>query len=257
MVNELLLTNKNGLKLSTILSIPDNQDKPPMVILLQGFLGKKDGEKLNTLSSDLLKNGIASIRFDYAGYGKSDGNTQTEYLVSKIIEDIELILEFVKTNNELSTNKIGIWGQSMGGMLAVIIASLHSKIDAVCAVSCPSTITLNDDLENKITEWKVNGFLERSNSNGQLIRIGYEFVEDARKWSALDSVKKITAPKLFITGTMDTTVLPSITHQVFKASKKPKELIEVENMPHEYNQNSKFIEVINTASVNFYKKHLV
>lgn len=256
MTTELFLTNNRGLKLSTMLSIPENSIKPPIILLLQGFLGKKDGTKLNALSECLTDNGFATIRFDYAGYGKSEGDASNEYFVSKIMDDIQFILSYVKNSNKLDHSRIGIWGQSMGGMLALIIASMNADIKVVCAVSSPSTITLNDDLQNKIEEWKQKGVLERFNSNGDLIKITYKFVEDARKWNAQKVVTKITSPKLFILGTKDTTVTPEITRSLFESANETKELLEVADMPHEYNQNVQFIDIVNTASVNFIKKHL-
>lgn len=256
MINKFYVTNERGSKLSVVLSIPDNIKKPPLVLLLQGFLGKKDGTKLNSLSESLTNNGFATIRFDYAGYGKSEGDASNEYFVSKIIDDIQFILNCVKSNNKLDHSRIGIWGQSMGGMLAIIIAPMNTDIKVVCAVSSPSTITLNDDLQNKIEEWKQKGVLEKFNSNGDLIKITYKFVEDARKWNAQKVVTKITSPKLFILGTNDTTVPPEITRSLFESANEIKELLEVANMPHEYNQNPKFIDIVNNASVSFIKKHL-
>lgn len=256
MLPELFLTNNRGLKLSTILSIPENTVKSPIVLLLQGFLGKKDGTKLNSISEELLLNGIATMRFDYAGYGKSEGNAETEYLISNMLKDIDLILDFVKANDKIDSSRIGIWGQSMGGMLALLSASSHNEVKLVCAVSSPPTITLNDDLENKINEWKEKGYLERFNSNGNLIKITYKFVEDARKWNAIKEVTKIDSPKLFIVGTEDTTVQPKSTIEIFDAANGIKELLKIDGMPHEYNQNPEFINTVNEASVKFIKKHL-
>jgi dienelactone hydrolase len=230
MTSELFLTNGRGLKLSTILSIPENAIKSPIVLLLQGFLGKKDGTKLNSISEELLSKGIATIRFDYAGYGKSQGKAETEYLISNMLKDIDLILDFVKANDKIDSSRIGIWGQSMGGMLALLTASSHNEIKLVCAVSSPPTITLNDDLENKINEWKEKGFLERFNSNGNLIKITYKFVEDARKWNAIKEVTKINSPKLFIVDTDDTTVQPKSTIEIFDAASGIKELLKIDGM---------------------------
>ncbi len=256
MIEEQKITNTRGLKLSVILSTPQNIDKFPIILLLQGFLGKKDGVKLNSLSEKLVANGFATIRFDYAGYGKSEGDTQKEYLISKIINDVDFVLDYIKSLDKFDTSNIGFWGQSMGGMIAIIATSLHPEIKAICTVSSPSTITLNDDLEKKIVEWKKLGFLERFNSNGDLIKVTYKFVEDARNWNAQKSVKHIKSPKLFIVGTADKTVAPSITKGIFESATGTKKLLEISNMPHEYNEQLKFIEEINETSVDFFKKYL-
>jgi len=256
MLRKLIIVNKRGLKLSAILSLPKGKHQYPVIILLQGFLGKKDGKKITSLSTHLTNLGFATIRFDYAGYGESEGEPDQEYLISNILTDISYVLKTVKTHKRLNNTKIGVWGQSMGGMLAIISASLEPDITAVCAVSAPAQITKGDDLEKLLPEWKEKGFIERKNSNGDLIKISYDFVQDARRWNAEKSVKKLSASLLIVLGKKDETVPPKITKNIYKAANRGKKLVEINNMPHEYGDNVLFITKINQLSGNFFTKTL-
>ena len=99
--------------------------------------------------------------------------------------------------------------------------------------------------------WKKAGFLERKNSNDELIKVSYEFVKDARKWNVMKAVKNIRAPILIVLGKKDETVLSSTTRKVFRATNEPKRLIEIEDMPHDYKEQPRFMEEINKISGDF------
>ena len=51
-------------------------DQCPMVILMHGIFSSKDFIPMPQLAKGLAKAGIASIRFDFDGHGKSDGRKQ-------------------------------------------------------------------------------------------------------------------------------------------------------------------------------------
>lgn len=258
MIKRVGILNKRGLNLSVILSTPDlgKSKKAPIVVLLQGFLGKKEGEKITSLSSCLSGLGFATIRFDYAGYGESEGETDEEYLVSNIIDDILCLIDFIKRQPNVDASRIATWGQSMGGMLAIIFASLHPEIKAVCAVSTPVQITKGDDLEKLLPEWKKRGYLERKNSNNEIVRVSYNFVNDVRNYDVKKSVKSLRVPLMVVLGTTDETVPPRVTREIFDNASEPKELLEIEGMPHDYKEGFGFGEIVNKASCNFLKKFL-
>ena len=62
------------------ITLPDEfdpaTDQCPMVILMHGIFSSKDYGPMPQLAKGLAKAGIASIRFDFGGHGKSDGRKQ-------------------------------------------------------------------------------------------------------------------------------------------------------------------------------------
>ena len=52
------------------------KDHCPMVILMHGIFSSKDYGPMPQLAKGLAKAGIASIRFDFNGHGKSEGRKQ-------------------------------------------------------------------------------------------------------------------------------------------------------------------------------------
>lgn len=94
-------------------------DKCPMVILMHGIFSSKDYNPMPALAKGLAKAGIASIRFDFNGHGKSEGRMQ-DMTVEKEIMDALAIWEYVRTLPYVTG--VGLLGHSQGGVIASMTA---------------------------------------------------------------------------------------------------------------------------------------
>lgn len=94
-------------------------DHCPMVILMHGIFSSKDFVPMPALAKGLAKAGIASIRFDFGGHGKSEG-TKEKMTIEKEIADATAIYEYVKALPYVSG--IGLLGHSQGGVIASMLA---------------------------------------------------------------------------------------------------------------------------------------
>ena len=109
--------------LSFKVSLPDGfnpeTDRCPMVILMHGIFSSKDYNPMPALAKGLAQSGIASIRFDFDGHGKSEGRMQ-DMTIEREIADAMAIWEYVKSLPYVS--EIGILGHSQGGVVASMTA---------------------------------------------------------------------------------------------------------------------------------------
>ncbi len=94
-------------------------DHCPMVILMHGIFSSKDYNPMSALAKGLAKAGIASIRFDFDGHGKSEGRMQ-DMTIEKEIADAMAIWEYAKALPYVSG--IGFLGHSQGGVVASMTA---------------------------------------------------------------------------------------------------------------------------------------
>ncbi len=62
----------------------------PMVILMHGIFSSKDYIPMPQLAKGLAKAGIASVRFDFDGHGKSEGRMQ-DMTIEKELADAQSI----------------------------------------------------------------------------------------------------------------------------------------------------------------------
>ena len=109
--------------ISARISLPEGfnpeTDRCPMVILMHGIFSSKDYNPMPALAKGLAKAGIASIRFDFNGHGKSEGKMQ-EMTVEKEIADARAVYDYVKLLPYVS--EIGFLGHSQGGVIASMTA---------------------------------------------------------------------------------------------------------------------------------------
>ena len=109
--------------LSFKLALPEGfdpeTDRCPMVILMHGIFSSKDYNPMPALAKGLAQAGIASIRFDFDGHGKSEGRMQ-DMTIEKEIADAMSILEYVNSLPYVSGT--GFLGHSQGGVVASMTA---------------------------------------------------------------------------------------------------------------------------------------
>ena len=94
-------------------------DRCPMVILMHGIFSSKDFNPMPSLAKALARAGIASIRFDFDGHGKSEGRMQ-DMTIEKEIADAMVIWEYAKSLPFVT--RIGFLGHSQGGVIASMTA---------------------------------------------------------------------------------------------------------------------------------------
>ena len=90
-----------------------------MVILMHGIFANKGINPMPALARALAKAGIASIRFDFDGHGKSDGRMQ-DMTIEKELADARAVWDYVSSHPYVEN--IGLLGHSQGGVVASMTA---------------------------------------------------------------------------------------------------------------------------------------
>ena len=94
-------------------------DQCPMVILMHGIFSSKDFIPMPQLAKGLAKAGIASIRFDFDGHGKSEGRKQ-DMTIEKELADARAVWDYVQGLPYVKG--VGLLGHSQGGVVASMAA---------------------------------------------------------------------------------------------------------------------------------------
>lgn len=105
-------------------SFDKEHDHCELVILMHGFLGSMKAAPLGFLSRMLVKHGYAVLRFDFDGYGKSEGS-QRDNTVPKMIEDAKAVWDYA--SNLSFVDQIILLGHSQGGVVAGMLAGRLEK----------------------------------------------------------------------------------------------------------------------------------
>lgn len=122
----------NGLRLRGWLHLPEGIDRHPLVILVHGFGGLKEWT-LPELASVLSTVGIASFYLDPRNFGDSEGLPREEVDHLGRLKDLQNAITYATTLPEIDSEKIGIWGTSLGGRDVLATAAVDRRVKAVVA----------------------------------------------------------------------------------------------------------------------------
>lgn len=243
--------------LSTVLYKPTGKGPFPAVIVLPGFTGYKEEGQIEGVARQLAENGIVALTFDPTGFGASEGTITEDYRISIYMNDIDTMYNYLKHQEFVKDSAIGLWGHSMGGMLAICYgADYPSAIHAVIAVSCPQFIGSSMWLKEEMAKWEKDKKLEIVTAKFGNITVPYAFVKDGHSYSALESAKSLKQPILVAVGHTDDTVAESDTKAVYNAIPENKELLEVPDLKHNFEESSEAFQKIFDASVTFFQTQL-
>ena len=137
------LNNRDGTELAGTLTYPKDGKAFPAVILLSGAGPQDRNEEgfgghrfFQVLADDLTKRGIAVLRYDDRGCGKSTGNNETA-TVFDFAGDAESGLDLLRTLPFIDREKIGFIGHSEGGLIAQIIAGNRRETAFIVLMAGP------------------------------------------------------------------------------------------------------------------------
>ena len=114
------------------LRVPPGRRPCPVVVMFNGTNAVK--EELHWWSEELLEQGIATVMFDGPGMG------HTFHRLSMVAEPRPVgvsIVNAIEAHPELDSGAVAFFGMSLGGYMAIRMASHDKRIRAVAAVSPP------------------------------------------------------------------------------------------------------------------------
>lgn len=138
--------NNGDITLSGTLSVPAGNGPFPAVILISGSGPSDRDESLkplaeikpfHLLADHLARNGIAVLRYDDRGVGKSTGVNATA-TSADFATDAEAALTFLQDQPEINPKHIGLLGHSEGGLIAGMVAARNPKVAFVISMAGPA-----------------------------------------------------------------------------------------------------------------------
>lgn len=118
----------DGRRVTGIVNIPVLQsdvDKAPVIVMIRGYVDRDkyySGLGTNNAAKFFAKNGYITLAPDFLGYGDSDQPVDSVFWerLHKPIEVVNLI-KSVGSLPQADTGRIGIWGHSNGGQIALSV----------------------------------------------------------------------------------------------------------------------------------------
>ena len=125
-----------GVTLSGTLSLPAGPGPFPVAEMIIGSGPNPGGGYFLVISDDLVRHGIATLRYDKRGTGESTGKFKGAGN-QDFADDAAAGLAFLKTRPEIDGSKIGLIGHSEGGRVAPLVAARTQAAAFVVILSGP------------------------------------------------------------------------------------------------------------------------
>ncbi|MEX2585981.1 MAG: alpha/beta fold hydrolase [Balneolaceae bacterium] len=243
---EIFSTEELPIRYDLYVPARSNREQLPVVLFLHGFKGFKDWGPFPDACEDLARIGFAVVALNFSRNGVGENPLEFGRLdlfeketLSQDLEDVGSVIQALKRREiaservRLDSERISVIGHSRGGHTAVAAAAEYSEIQ--CLVTWSAVADYNARWgEKMIRDWEKDGVTEIKNARtGQVMKMDLVIYEDAQKNAdrlmALNRVKELYLPALFLAGREDESVPWRDSEKLYKAC--PSEIKEFRLIP--------------------------
>jgi len=123
-----------GVECAADLYLQNNRGPHPSLVIGHGWNQTKEG--LRNEGRALRDAGYNVMIIDYRGFGKSDGDVRGQIFPRCQVEDLRNAITYFGRRNEVDTNRLGIYGVSFAGGLALQVAAFDLRVK-ICIAQSP------------------------------------------------------------------------------------------------------------------------
>ncbi|MDJ0614901.1 MAG: alpha/beta fold hydrolase, partial [Rhizobiaceae bacterium] len=216
-----------GAKLSARLDLPQGPVRA-YAIFAHCFTCSKDFHATRRIAAELSNRGIAVLRFDFTGLGKSGGDFASTNFSSNR-EDLIVAANYLRENFKAPTLLIG---HSLGGAAVLSVAGDIPEVKAVVTIGAPAEAEhVVHNFGAKLDEISDKGEAKVSLA-GREFSIGKQFLDDLKSNDVLEKVANLKKPLLVMHSPIDQTVGVENATKIFVAAKHPKSFVSLDNADH-------------------------
>lgn len=193
--------------IAATLNMPDGAVEVPAVLLLHGFGSSRDevAGMYSREAAALAERGIASLRIDFRGFGKSDGDTGATTIDGQLA-DATTGLGVLAATESVDAGRLGVLGFSLGGGVAALLAAGHP--DEIKALATWSSV---GDFDTDMFDSVGQAAVDRAMSEGVVgLDLGFRtivlkdtFFESLKNFDIAAAIASYPGAYLSITGDQD------------------------------------------------------
>lgn len=183
---------------------------------------------VKNISKTLTNQGIAVLRFDFTGLGRSKGDfadTNFTHNVADIVSVYNYLTEHYKAPEILI-------GHSLGGAAVLAAAGQLPDIKALATIGAPSGPShVQHIFKNQLKEIEEKGKATVS-VGGRPFELKKQFLDDIKNNSITEIIKNLKKPLLILHSPQDTVVEIENAAEIYKAAFHPKSFISLDGADH-------------------------
>jgi hypothetical protein len=211
------------------------RDRVPTVLHVHGNAGNVESHVFFT--EHLPPAGFNLFIFDFRGYGRSEGSARRR---EALLADAEAALDHLLRRSDIDPARIGVYGQSLGGAIAILLAQRRPQVRAAV-------------IESSFTSWReMAAAALGGDPPGPLSRlVARIFIRDTLR--PVDAIRDCSVPILIIQGGGDTVVPPGHGRRLAAAAPGA-ELVELPGGDH--NTLRVTHPQVDRLTIEFFRRHL-
>ncbi|MBM3811930.1 MAG: alpha/beta fold hydrolase [Acidimicrobiia bacterium] len=176
----------------TLIKPASHPPHPAIVVLHSSGHQSRNGPVayFRLLANFFAAQGIATLIYDKRGVGESTGEWATASFDDLAGDGLKAI-EFLKSQADIDSKRIGLWGISQGGWLAPLAASRSSDVAFIVPVSGPAVGTGEQEIYRVVNWLRKEGFTsDEVTAAEHHMRLFFAVVDEKAGWDSLEASTK-------------------------------------------------------------------
>jgi alpha-beta hydrolase superfamily lysophospholipase len=227
----------DGLHLAGTLVEPGQPTTRAVVLVHGGGVTREEGGFFTRLAEGLADTGVASLRFDLRGHGRSEGR-QEDLTLSAILNDIRVVLAYVRESTR--ADDVTLLGASFGGGICAYYSAqrpedvqrlvlFNPQLDYKKRTIDSRAYWENDYLQDEAAQQLASdGFIQFTPA----LKHGRPIFNEVFWLRPHEALGGVQAPTLIVHGTKDTFVPVESSRAAVGRFGGPCKLIEIEGSQH-------------------------
>lgn len=192
------------------------------------FTCSKDIFAARIIAAELVRHGIAVLRFDFTGLGASEGEFANTNFSSNC-GDLVRAADWLRDNAEAPKILVG---HSLGGAAVLAIAGEIPEVTAVATIGAPA------DADHVIRSFHAD--IDRIDEQGEAevdlagrpFRIRKQFLDDVRSQNLAERIGAMHKALMVLHSPVDNVVGIENAGEIFMAAKHPKSFVSLDDADH-------------------------
>jgi uncharacterized protein len=255
-----------GLKIYGLLTVPHGEMPPtgwPAIVFNHGYIPPdvyKTTERYIAYVDRLAQSGYVVFRIDYRGHDQSEGEATGAYGDPGYTIDVLNAVSSLKQYPLVDSNRIGMWGHSMGGYLTLrsMVVSPDIKVGVIWAGVVGS-------YEDLLYNWqRRDGFTPTPRPDGRSWRVDWvetygSPAQNPTFWDSVSSnsyLEDISGPVQLHHGTSDESVPVAFSEELFRQLLEDGKMVELYTYPEDNHNISMYFSTAMNRTIEFFDRYL-
>ena len=220
--------NSSGEQLAGILDLPDGAAGRAFALFAHCFTCTKNIRAAAHISSALVEQGIAVLRFDFTGLGESEGEFGASGFSSNV-SDLVDAADFLARDWQAPSLLIG---HSLGGTAVLMAAERIESVRAVATIAAPAHAAhVRKHFAESVEEIRERG-AATVDIGGRSFQLRREFIDDLDAQPVEPRLRDLDKALLVMHSPVDTVVGIDNASDIFLAARHPKSFVSLDRADH-------------------------